>query len=200
MGEVGSIFGGLTGKSKTDFTEGNARFMSYVNVFNHVAVNVLADDFVRVEPGERQRTLQRGDVLFTGSSETAGEVGMSSVVTADTREPLYLNSFSIGYRLNDPSVLEPAFAKHLFRSRGMRAQIIRTASGVTRFNVSKARLAQVEFPIPSLDEQKRIAGILDKFDALVNDLSVGLPAELVARRKQYEYYRDRLLTFDAAVA
>ncbi|WP_343320579.1 restriction endonuclease subunit S (plasmid) [Arthrobacter sp. TMP15] len=54
--------------------------------------------------------------------------------------------------------------------------------------------------VPSLDEQLRIGSILDKFDALVNDLSVGLPAELEARRKQYEYYRDRLLTFEEAVA
>ena len=52
--------------------------------------------------------------------------------------------------------------------------------------------------LPPLAEQERIASILDKFDALVNDLSVGLPAELAARRKQYEYYRDRLLTFDEA--
>ncbi|MGP5388286.1 restriction endonuclease subunit S [Glutamicibacter arilaitensis] len=50
-------------------------------------------------------------------------------------------------------------------------------------------------PVPSLEEQARIVGILDKFDALVNDLSVGLPAELAARRQQYEYYRDKLLTF-----
>ena len=53
--------------------------------------------------------------------------------------------------------------------------------------------------LPSVEEQVRIASILDKFDALVNDLSVGLPAELAARRKQYEYYRDRLLTFEEAV-
>lgn len=50
-------------------------------------------------------------------------------------------------------------------------------------------------PVPSLEEQARIVGILDKFDALVNDLSIGLPAELAARRQQYEYYRDKLLTF-----
>ena len=50
--------------------------------------------------------------------------------------------------------------------------------------------------IPSLERQLDIVEILDKFDALVNDLSVGLPAELAARRKQYEYYRDKLLTFD----
>src|SRR5690606_40834086 len=52
-----------------------------------------------------------------------------------------------------------------------------------------------EIPLPPIDEQRRIADILDKFDALVNDISIGLPAELAARRKQYEYYRDKLLTF-----
>lgn len=200
MGDAGIFFGGLTGKSKADFSNGNARFVSYVNVFRNIAVNLQADDFVRVELGERQRVLQRGDVLFTGSSETPHEVGMSSVITTDTNEPTYLNSFSIGYRLNEPELLNPDFAKHLFRSTGMRQQIFRTASGVTRFNVSKARLAKVEFPIPSKDEQTRIARVLDNFELLVNDLSFGLPAELAARRKQYEYYRDRLLTFEEAPA
>ena len=56
-------------------------------------------------------------------------------------------------------------------------------------------LKKVKIPIPSLSEQKRIVAILDKFDALVNDISIGLPAELKARRKQYEYYRNKLLTF-----
>lgn len=55
-------------------------------------------------------------------------------------------------------------------------------------------------PVPSLLEQERIVAILNKFDPLVNDLSIGLSAELAARRKQYEYYRDRLLTFEKAVA
>ncbi len=200
MGEAGTFFGGLTGKSKADFSDGNARFVSYVNIFNNIAVNLQAGDFVRVELGERQRQLQRGDVLFTGSSETPHEVGMSSVVTTDTAEPTYLNSFSIGYRLNEPGLLDPEFAKHLFRSTGLRQQIVRTASGVTRFNVSRVRLAKVEFPIPSKDEQARIARVLDNFELLVNDLSIGLPAELAARRKQYEYYRDQLLTFEVAAA
>ena len=57
-------------------------------------------------------------------------------------------------------------------------------------NISKARI-----PVPPLEEQARIVAILDRFDALCNDLSSGLPAEIEARRKQYEYYRDRLLTF-----
>lgn len=56
-------------------------------------------------------------------------------------------------------------------------------------------MATIRIPVPSLAEQERIVAILDKFDVLVNDISSGLPAELEMRRKQYEYYRDRLLTF-----
>ena len=169
-----------------------------MNVYRNIATDVTPDDFVRVGAVERQRRLTRGDVLFTGSSETPGECGMSSVVTTEPPEALYLNSFCIGYRLNNPDLVDPAFTKHLLRSASMRRQIVRTSNGVTRFNVSKARLSKVEMPIPPLGEQRRLAGIIDKFDALANDLSVGLPAELAARRRQYEYYRDRLLTFEEA--
>ncbi|CAG0942040.1 hypothetical protein GPROT2_01557 [Gammaproteobacteria bacterium] len=56
-------------------------------------------------------------------------------------------------------------------------------------------MKSVSVPIPPLDEQERIVAILDKFDALVNDLTSGLPAEIAARRQQYQHYRDRLLTF-----
>ena len=64
--------------------------------------------------------------------------------------------------------------------------------------LSVRRLNNVTVPVPPLSEQERIVAILDKFDALVNDLSSGLPAEIAARRKQYEYYRDQLLTFTPA--
>ena len=57
---------------------------------------------------------------------------------------------------------------------------------------------EFEIPVPPLAEQERIVGILDRFESLVNDLSSGLPAELAARRQQYEHYRDRLLTFAPA--
>jgi type I restriction enzyme S subunit len=57
------------------------------------------------------------------------------------------------------------------------------------------KLKKMPFPIPPIEEQERIVGILDKFEALVNDLTQGLPAEIEARREQYEYYRNKLLTF-----
>ncbi len=56
-------------------------------------------------------------------------------------------------------------------------------------------LKSIEIPVPPIEEQERIVAILDGFDALVNDITQGLPAEIAARRKQYEYYRDKLLTF-----
>ena len=66
--------------------------------------------------------------------------------------------------------------------------------------INKSDLGAVLIPVVEVNEQRRIVGTLDKLDALVNDLSVGLPAELAARRKQYEYYRDRLLTFEEAAS
>jgi len=62
-------------------------------------------------------------------------------------------------------------------------------------HVSGETLSNLEFIIPSIPEQKRIVAILDRFDTLCNDISAGLPAEIESRQKQYEYYRDKLLTF-----
>ena len=195
LGELGKFYGGLKGKTKNDFGSSGARYISYKNVYENISADFTWPDFVQVKEGENQLSLMKGDILLTGSSENMEEAGLSSVVTKEPEEKAYLNSFSICYRLNDPSILNPEFSKYLFRSRLARKQIIRTAQGVTRFNVSKKKLANVSIPIPSLEEQQRIVDILDRFDALTSSLSEGLPAELAARRSQYEYYRDQLLTF-----
>lgn len=195
LGELGVFYGGLSGKTKDDFSNGNAKFISYKNVFYNLSLNIDTDERVKIEEGEKQNTVQYGDILFTGSSETPDECGMSSVLTQKTDEKLYLNSFCFGYRLHNPELFCLDFLKHLFRSSELRKQIGKTASGTTRFNVSKKRFADVAIPILPLATQQQIADILDRFYALTNDLSAGLPAEIEARRKQYEYYRDTLLTF-----
>ncbi len=62
-------------------------------------------------------------------------------------------------------------------------------------SVNFKQVSEIEIPIPPIEEQKRIVEILDRFDILCNDISTGLPAEIEGRQKQYEYYRDKLLTF-----
>ena len=120
---------------------------------------------------------------------------MSSVVVSEPMEPLYLNSFCFGFRLNDKSTYNPDFLKHLLRGSGARKLIIKTAHGVTRYNVSKKMMGEIVLPIPSIPEQNRIAGILDRFESLTKSLNSGLPAEIEAIKEQYEYYRNKLLTF-----
>ena len=65
-------------------------------------------------------------------------------------------------------------------------------------NLRKDDILDIMIPVPSIEEQKRIVAILDCFDTLCSDISAGLPAEIEARQKQYEYYRDKLLTFKEA--
>jgi type I restriction enzyme S subunit len=198
--DAGAIYSGLAGKSKPDFTEGNAPFVTYLNVFNNSSVDLTAMGSVRVASDERQNAISYGDILFTTSSESREEVGMSATVLAEPSRKTYLNSFCFGFRPNSVDELVPEFARHLFRARVMRDQIVRTANGVTRINIAKGSFGKIMVPLPDAAEQRRIAGALDKLDALVNDLTSGLPAEIEARRQQYAYYRDRLLTFKEATA
>ena len=184
LGELGEFFGGLTGKSKTDFVDGNAIFISYKNVYSNPALNITPNEYVKINDGEKQRTLEYGDIVFTGSSETPDECGFSSVVTTVPNEPIYLNSFCFFFRFNDLKIIEPEYAKHLFRSSDLRKQISRTAAGVTRYNVSKEKMKKVRIPLPPIEIQREIVDILDSFTQVVD----GLRKELDNRKKQYEYY------------
>lgn len=190
LGDIGEFYGGITGKAKQDFNDGNAKFITYKNVYLNPATDLNVEDKVKIKAEENQRKLMYGDVLFTGSSETPDECGMSSVITTKLTEDIYLNSFCFFLRLNDSDLLLPDFSKHLFRSEDLRIKIGKTASGVTRFNVSKDLMKKIEIPIPSLKTQEKIAKTLDKFTNYVTELQ----AELQARTKQYEYYRNLLLS------
>ncbi|MBQ9473354.1 MAG: restriction endonuclease subunit S [Bacteroidales bacterium] len=195
LDEIGSFYSGLSGKSKEDFRDGNAKFITYVNIFNNPALNTDVEDKVKIADGEKQNTIQYGDLLFTGSSETPDECGMCSVLTHHTDEKLYLNSFCFGFRFNDLSDKNPDFMKHLFRSSSIRKVICKTANGVTRYNISKKEFAKIEIPLPPLPVQEEIVRILDNF----TNLAAELQAELQARQQQYNYYRDTLLNVECRI-
>jgi len=188
--DLGTFYGGLSGKNKDDFKDGNAKYITYLNIGCNPALRFDILETVKMGPNEKQNTVQYGDALFTGSSETPDECAMSSVVTEQPTENIYLNSFCFGFRFNSLDGICPAFYKHYFRCDAFRKAVRRTANGTTRFNVSKKEFGKLAIPIPPLEIQKKIVECLDKFSALAAELQ----AELHLRRKQYEYYRTHLLT------
>ena len=192
LGEVAELYGGLKSKSKEDFTNGNAKYVPYKNIFYNIEVDFDKLDAVKVSTEENQYEVKYGDILFTGSSEIANEAGMSSAVTNKSNAKVYLNSFSFGLRFNSDIALIPEFSKYLFRNSYMRKEIARCASGVTRFNVSKVRFKKLQIPIPPLEIQQKIVVILDSF----TELTAELTAELTTRKMQYSYYREQLFVFD----
>lgn len=141
--DLGAYFGGLTGKTKDDFVDGNAKFITYMNVFANPSLDISSTGVVRIEEGEKQNKIQLGDILFTGSSETPDEAGMSCVVTDVLEEDYYMNSFCFGIRMDNPEHYNLHYLKHVLRSNDVRKKISRSASGVTRFNISKARFGKI---------------------------------------------------------
>ena len=162
LGEIGYTYTGLSGKTKEDFGHGNAKFITYMNVFSN-SIN----DPTMVEPIEidaKQNEVEVGDVFFTTSSETPEEVGMSSVLL-EKHGKTYLNSFCFGYR---PMIkVNSYFLAYMLRSKHIREKIILLAQGISRYNISKTRVMEIAVPIPSLSEQKCIGQYLYDLDNII---------------------------------
>lgn len=163
LGEIGKTYNGLTGKSKEDFEDGNAKFIPYINVFLNEKVNIDKLGVVSVDESEKQNKVQYGDIFFTVSSETPNEVGMASVLLEHI-DDTYLNSFCFGYRLNDFETLNPIFASYILRGDRFRNYMMVLAQGSTRFNISKNEVMKLRIELPSLSEQKAIAEVLTMAD------------------------------------
>jgi len=129
-----------------------------------------------------------GDYLLV-SEDGANLLARSTPIAFSVSGKTWVNNHA--HVLQFPSYAERRFVEIYLNSIDLSLYV----SGAAQPKLNQANLNKIPIPIASLAEQERIVTILDKFDALVNDISVGLPAELNARRKQYEYYRDKLLTF-----
>ncbi|HFQ5327921.1 TPA: restriction endonuclease subunit S [Vibrio vulnificus] len=189
LGELGQTFTGLTGKTKEDFGSGSL-YIPYINIFNNSSVNMAKLEKVHIGYGEKQNTVQFGDVFFTTSSETPDEVGMSSVMLSESEESVYLNSFCFGFRPNDTIRVVPEFMQYLLRSNRVRRSISVLAQGATRYNLSKVQLLKISLFLPTYEEQQKIASVLTAAD---KDIEV-LEAKLSHLKQEKKALMQQLLT------
>ena len=135
-----------------------------------------------------------GDMLFT----YVGTIGQVALI--DENDKYYLAPNVALIRV-DSSIIMPRFLQYYFQSNYFwSTQINRLLQTSSMKNIPMEKIRKFDICIPNMEVQQRITAILDRFDALCNDLTSGLPAEIEARQKQYEYYRDKLLTFKELTA
>lgn len=162
LGNCGTTYGGLTGKTKEDFGHGNARFIPYTNVFDNPLTDTKRLGAVEIDSSQNQ--VAYGDAFFTVSSETPDEVGMSSVWLSN-QEDVYLNSFCFGYRQD--STFDPHYLAYMLRSRSVRSNLTLLAQGISRFNISKNKVMELSVPVPSAVEQEQLGQYFTKLDSLI---------------------------------
>lgn len=166
LGEIGSTYAGLSGKSKEDFVNGNAQYITFLNVLNNVVIDNTNHPTVKIKENENQNDVKYGDLLFNTSSETPEEVGFCAMMQ-DNKPNIYLNSFCFGYRFNVLKDYQPLFLAYYFRSSYGRRLMTKLAQGVTRYNLSKSNFLKAEIAFPSLPEQQKIAECLSSVDNLI---------------------------------
>jgi type I restriction enzyme S subunit len=169
LGEVGSTYNGLTGKTKENFGVGKP-YIQYKQIFDNSKIDISKFEFVDVTDNENQNKVIFGDVFFTVSSETPNEIGTASVLL-DEIDELYLNSFCFGYRAKSLKILNPYFSQYLFRSESFRNEIVKLAQGSTRYNMSKVGLMKLTVKLPCENEQIKIANFLSAIDENINQIT-----------------------------
>ncbi len=180
LGEIGRFFGGLTGKSKEDFGHGESTFITYMNVYKNTFANKTMVSAVDVRANEKQNAVQYGDILFTQSSETVEEVGLTSVWTHTTTP--YLNSFCMALRPHSLKKHNPYYLGYALRAPQIRQAIMREGQGISRINLSASRIENIMIPVPPIAVQIKIADCLIKLDdrILANEKTY---TELVSLKK-----------------
>lgn len=145
------------------------------------------DAYITKEKYEEYRSKysfpKKGDILISA----AGTIGRTVIYDG---QPAYYQDSNIVWVENDESIVLNRYLYYYYQLQPWAVSTGGTIARLYNDNISKAKIS-----VPPLSEQRRIVAILDRFDALCNDLTSGLPAEITARQRQYEYYRDKLLNF-----
>lgn len=162
-----------------EFKDGQLQFTDKTDRINDEALRLC----------NNRSNLEVGDVLFSGT----GTIGEMYVIE---EEPTNWNIKEGVYSLKpNPERVLSKYLKYYLSTKPMQDKFEMLAEGGTVKSISMKKMDAMIIQLPSIEDQRKIVAILDRFDILCNDLSAGLPAEIEARQKQYEYYRDKLLTF-----
>lgn len=192
FGDVVKIQNGFAFKS-TLFKDSGLPLLRITNI---QGACVKTDDLIYVDPNDYEVDFDSfkvfpNDIVIALSGATTGKSGKNK-----TNMTFLLNQRVAKFIPDETQILN-GYLYHLVQAKEQ--EFLQLAGGGAQPNLSTEQIKKMQIYIPSLlSEQERIVSILDKFDALVNDISVGLPAEIAARRKQYEYWRNKLLDFKKA--
>ena len=162
LGNFGKTYTGLSGKTKDDFGHGKAQFITYMNVYSNPIIDVEMTEPIEIDL--KQNEVEIGDVFFTTSSETPEEVGMSSVLLKKCGT-VYLNSFCFGFR--PFIILDNYFLAYMLRAQVTRKQIILLAQGISRYNISKNKVMEINIFVPHDKEQQQLGKFFYKLDNLI---------------------------------
>ncbi|MCA6516886.1 MAG: restriction endonuclease subunit S, partial [Chitinophagaceae bacterium] len=177
---------------KTDIQSEGTPCIHYGEMYTHYKIWAKeAKSFLNPSLASKLRTAKYGDVVIVAAGETIEDIGQGVAWLGDNEVVIHDACFAFSHNMH------PNYVSHFTQTDIFHSQIKRHISSGKISSINAAGLSKAKIPVPSMEEQIRIAAILDKFHALLNDISIGLPAEIKTRRKQYEYYRNQLLTFNS---
>lgn len=189
LGEVG-IFTRGSGLQKKDFTQTGAGCIHYGQIYTYYGTyTTKTKTFVSQEYANKARKAHKGDLIIATTSENDEDVCKAVAWLGD--EEIAISSDACFYTHR----LEPKYVAYYFQTEHFQKQKREFITGTKVRRVNANDLAKIKIPVPPLKEQRRIVSILDKFDTLTTSITEGLPKEIELRRKQYEYYRNQLLSF-----
>lgn len=189
MSEIGTFVRG-NGLQKKDFTENGVPCIHYGQIYTHYGTFAShTKSFVNEETAKKCKKAHTGDLVFATVSENVDDVCKCVAWLGD--EEICISGDSLAFCHNQ----NPKYLAYYFQTTAFADYKRSKVTGTKVIRLHQSRLEQFVIPIPPLAEQERIVSILDKFEAFVNDLSKGLPAEIAAVQEQYEYYRNKLLSF-----
>ena len=177
-----------------NFRNGKGHEKNIVADGKYIVVNskfISTDGQVKKYSNEQICPLYVNDVLMVMSDLPSGRA-LAKCYLVDEDDKYTLNQRIGAFMVRKTELVT---TKYLYYMLNRNPQLLKYDNGADQTNLRKADILNISIAIPTIREQKRITEILDRFDTLCNDLSTGLPAEIEARQKQYEYYRDKLLSF-----